>query len=516
MIARASWTWLESGLVVLVLAPLLVIGVLSAWLLEAERAELAAERASSLHRDAAIVAGRIDSAIAATTLGLQDAVWQTYGTGGVIAARNVMLGEPLVRLATIHARDGQRLLPAEGAMLLNVEQTLLQRARTDLANARAGLDTSEGLAWSGNGLDRGGIVVACRRMPDASATCLALDADGLRAFASERIDETFATGRIGLGPIETSPSDPTRDETVASVALAPPFSGWGVTVAEAAPGTGSSTWLALVLGPIAAAVLAVGGIVFWTLSQRSAQSRRRIEMLAQVSHELRTPLANIGLYGELLARRGTRDPELERYCDVIEAEVERLARLVDNALVCARDGSPEASRTRTADPDALARGVIERLAPLLEGNGTVEQDLRVGQRLCFDVTAFERILINLLDNARKHAPGSRILVGTALDADPEDGDFLVLVVADDGLGLASDLRRRLFTAFAGGRESSGFGLGLAACRAMTDAAGGTIDCEPTEQGARFVVRLPVSEAEAEPPRAPAAADRDLEAAECES
>jgi signal transduction histidine kinase len=233
-------------------------------------------------------------------------------------------------------------------------------------------------------------------------------------------------------------------------------------------------------------------------------------MLAQVSHELRTPLANLKLYGSLVGQRRALDPNIQRYCDVIDVETDRLATLIDNALICARDGYVSRSTTQVANPDEMTQSVVERFSPLLNSAESIALDLTVDVAVRFDLAAYESILINLLDNARKHAHGTIIRVRTELR-----NDLLVLSVEDDGVGLPRDVREDLYTAFSSGPRRDGFGLGLAACYAQVRAAGGDIQYYDGEPGARFVARLPVRETADIPPK-PENVARQVEATECAS
>ena len=101
-----------------------------------------------------------------------------------------------------------------------------------------------------------------------------------------------------------------------------------------------------------------------------------------------------------------------------------------------------------------------------------------------------RLVRNLLANACSHA-ASRVVVTTG-----QVGDAEVLVVADDGPGVAAEHRARVFDRFYRAdpvrpRDGAGTGLGLAIVRSVTEEHGGTVELDAAEGGARFVVRLPV-------------------------
>lgn len=107
-----------------------------------------------------------------------------------------------------------------------------------------------------------------------------------------------------------------------------------------------------------------------------------------------------------------------------------------------------------------------------------------------DGPLFERVLINLLENAVKYAgPAAQIGIDASVD-----GEHLQLDVWDNGHGIPSGMEQRVFDKFSrGNKESSvpGVGLGLAICQAIVDVHGGTISVHNRAQGgACFRVTLP--------------------------
>ena len=106
-----------------------------------------------------------------------------------------------------------------------------------------------------------------------------------------------------------------------------------------------------------------------------------------------------------------------------------------------------------------------------------------------------QVIDNLLSNAIKYTPE-----GGEIEAALEVADGqVVLSVADTGIGIPEDERRRLFDRFfrastATERSIPGTGLGLAITKGLVEAHGGTIAAEPRDRGTRFVVALPLAEA----------------------
>jgi signal transduction histidine kinase len=208
--------------------------------------------------------------------------------------------------------------------------------------------------------------------------------------------------------------------------------------------------------------------------------------VADASHELRSPLASLQTTLEVaLAHPATASWPLV----VTEAleESQRLQRLVEDLLVLARvdeNGQPEGQEE--VDLDDIVLLDTRRRRPC-----GVEIDLhRVSAgRVLGSPDQLARVVHNLMDNAQRHATARIVL---ELSTNPEN---VLLVVQDDGPGVAREERDRVFDRFARldearSQDSGGTGLGLAIAKEIVRAHGGTICIADSRAGARFEVRLP--------------------------
>ncbi len=217
----------------------------------------------------------------------------------------------------------------------------------------------------------------------------------------------------------------------------------------------------------------------------NAQDVQR-RFVADASHELRSPLATIGAGLELL-RDGSGDPGT--VVTALSGETARLGRLVDDLLLLARaDERGIQPRRDEVDLDEIAEG--ERIRP---SDGDVRVEVRAEHvRVIGDRGQLVRVLRNLVDNAYRHAR-SKVLVTLV-----REGDVAALDVADDGPGVPSADRTRVFERFvrlddARARADGGSGLGLAIVAEVVAAHGGRVwvDAMP-DGGALFRVRLPAA------------------------
>ncbi len=223
----------------------------------------------------------------------------------------------------------------------------------------------------------------------------------------------------------------------------------------------------------------------------------RNTLLASISHDLRTPLAVMAGAGSTLAERGDALDEATRksLARSIETKAREMSDLISNVLDLMRFESGETALQRDWESlDDLVGAALHRVEERL-ANHPVE--LRVASDLpsvYVDARLIVQVFSNLLDNAAKYTPpGTRICISAVADA-----SSLLVTVDDEGPGLPAGDPARLFDKFQrGGGEGTivGVGLGLAICRAIIQAHGGTISARNRQGvgqsgGARFEFTLP--------------------------
>lgn len=242
------------------------------------------------------------------------------------------------------------------------------------------------------------------------------------------------------------------------------------------------------------------------VAQRSTlqieSERLRNSLLSAISHDLRTPLA--ALVGQADALGLTRPPPTETQREIaaaIRQSALRMNALVDNLLDMARLQAGAVQLNRAWQPlEEVVGSALAACAPSLAGRPVAVRLAPDLPLLDLDAVLIERVFVNLLENAAKYTPaGSGIEIG----ARPE-GDQVIVTVDDHGPGLPKGREELLFEKFERGSKESatpGVGLGLAICRAIVQAHGGTVRGENrlvgrAVSGARFTIMLP----QGQPPR----------------
>jgi two-component system sensor histidine kinase KdpD len=230
--------------------------------------------------------------------------------------------------------------------------------------------------------------------------------------------------------------------------------------------------------------------------------RLRTTLLGAVSHDLRTPLAAIqGAASSLLLPEPLPEATRQDMLAMIRDESERLARLLGDLLELTRlqSGAIRAHKEWQLLDEVVGAAVLRQEA----GRGRLEIHVDLPESLPpvpLDGALMEQVLLNLLGNAQRHAPGSPV----RLRAWASPG-AVQLEVADRGPGIPPAYRQQVFDKFfrmPGNLRDGGAGLGLAICGAIVGIHGGSIWVEDNPGGgARFRISLPLDGPPPVPPEA---------------
>ncbi|MCU1354531.1 MAG: kdpD [Acidimicrobiales bacterium] len=218
--------------------------------------------------------------------------------------------------------------------------------------------------------------------------------------------------------------------------------------------------------------------------------QQRAALLRSVSHDLRTPLATIrAVSSDLRSDTPYDDATRDELLGLVSDEAERLDRLVSNLLSMSRIEAGVLTPDRQAvDLPELIAATVNRLDRLLLDKRVevaVPADLPLVDA---DYTQLDQVITNLLENAVRHSVRrSTVRVGARAATDRVE-----VWVQDEGQGVPTPDRSRIFEPFRRGYGSRSSGIGLAICKAVVEAHGGTIDVsDAVGGGARFTFTVPV-------------------------
>ena len=233
-------------------------------------------------------------------------------------------------------------------------------------------------------------------------------------------------------------------------------------------------------------------------ARRANQAKSRF--LANMSHEFRTPLNGLSGTSELLA--STRlDNEQRGYLETIQAANRSLLSLVEDVLDIS---AIEAGKLKLKLEPFDLRELVEQIELLLRPDArarhldyvvVIGADVPIALR--GDAGHLRQVLVNLLSNALKFTPSGEVRLVVEAMAPPADGrQRLRFTVSDTGIGIPASARAKLFEAFEQADNSlarlhGGTGLGTTIAKGLTEAMGGSIGFESSENiGSRFWVELP--------------------------
>lgn len=220
---------------------------------------------------------------------------------------------------------------------------------------------------------------------------------------------------------------------------------------------------------------------------------REQRFASDVSHELRSPVTALAAAVEVLeARRLDFSDRNRQALDIVSTQVRRFDRTVLDLLELSRldAGASESHLEYVIMPDLITRIMTRHNYAEVPFVNSLPTEIS-SQEVLTDRRRVERILVNLLDNARDHGGGAtRVGLDSVIDL---FDDLLLLSVEDAGQGIATSERERIFERFARGtasRNSTGSGLGLAIVYEHARILGGQAWVETAMSGgARFVVSM---------------------------
>ncbi|MDQ3624278.1 MAG: HAMP domain-containing histidine kinase, partial [Verrucomicrobiota bacterium] len=235
----------------------------------------------------------------------------------------------------------------------------------------------------------------------------------------------------------------------------------------------------------------LGGVLNSTFSRLEAAFARQKQFTADASHELRTPLSVIICEAQTALARPRTAPEYRETVETCLDAAQQMRRLIESLLHLARsDAEQEQIPRAPLDVADIARACVERVRPLA-GECALRCDLAPTETFS-NADRVGQVITNLLTNAIQY---NRLDGAVSVRTRPENRSA-VITIADTGPGIAAEDLPHIFERFYRADKSrSGAhgrsGLGLAICKAIVEADGGSIEVS-SEPGAgtTVTVRLP--------------------------
>ncbi|OED33160.1 two-component sensor histidine kinase [Planococcus maritimus] len=231
--------------------------------------------------------------------------------------------------------------------------------------------------------------------------------------------------------------------------------------------------------------------------------QERNDFLASISHELRTPLTYMKGYADIASRPGLSEQERQEYLAIIREETGHLTVLIKQLFELAQLDHNQFSIQRELVPiDALCHTVASLVRPAFdEKNISFTVECEPGLTAWIDPARFQQVLLNILDNARKHSEPNTTVT---LEARQDETSILISVI-DQGEGIPQQdvpfVFDRLYRVDKSrSRQSGGSGLGLAIAKELVESHGGRISiASERDAGTTVTIQLERGENDAENP-----------------
>lgn len=324
-----------------------------------------------------------------------------------------------------------------------------------------------------------------------------IDSAFRHAISKKKIDVPFTISRNNLRDSATVITDP----MTVRVGLANPV-GYQLKLGNSYP-----YLLRQMASPILFSLFLVGVTIFsFMMLYRSLIRQRKLaalknEFISNITHELKTPIATVSVAMEAISNfNALSDPErTKEYLAISQNELQRLSLLVDKVLKLSMFEKKEIDlKWEPVELKGIVEEVISSMKLQIEKQGAVVSAAFEGNSVIeADRLHLLSVVFNLLDNALKYGNGK---MGISFHV-REKENFIEMVVADNGIGIAEEYQDKVFEKFfrvpAGDTHNiKGYGLGLSYVYHVIEKHKGTIRMESEEgKGTSFIITLPKSQHE---------------------
>ncbi len=214
-------------------------------------------------------------------------------------------------------------------------------------------------------------------------------------------------------------------------------------------------------------------------------------VIATLSHDIKTPIASIRAYAEGLDANLDSGPEMRRkYSSVIMKKCDEVTRLTNDLFL---HSLSDLDKLKMLPVEEDFKDILTKLLAELQlkDDSIILPSEIPDAKVMIDIKRFEQVFENLINNAKKYAPGSRIMISCEVS----ENDLLINV-QDYGSGIPDEDMPFIFDKFYRGRNvlgKQGSGLGLYIVKYIMEQMSGSVSLHNTSPGLKVILTLPISE-----------------------
>lgn len=215
----------------------------------------------------------------------------------------------------------------------------------------------------------------------------------------------------------------------------------------------------------------------------AAASEAHMRVSAKISHDIRSPLMALRIVGKYLSEDVSKEVR-----GLFEDATNRIEFIAEDTLMRFRKGDGVGDLQDASVNDVVSSLVASfvKVCPSLKVENSVG-DLRVA----IPFHSLQRTLSNLFQNSIDACAQAQTNPVLRLEA-REEGDYIILLISDNGVGIADEIRSQLFKPRATFGKAGGTGLGLFQVREELESYGASIFCDNVSSGACFSIKIPTS------------------------
>lgn len=241
-------------------------------------------------------------------------------------------------------------------------------------------------------------------------------------------------------------------------------------------------WLILAMTlPLLGLAIAIAWLIYLSHKKQSEAAKKLLYGTQEIAHELRTPLSNINLYIGLILHQNSTKEQLE-HGEIITNEMQRITRIIDNATALMRGNQPE--QYEYGNPFNLVTELANQYRlSLAESGCLLTVECSINHSCFYPKHAVEHVLLNLLNNAKKYAPGQQVVLGITCE-----NNMLSVWVKNHVVNISTCDSDKAHL-----KQSSGLGLGLMSCKRLVKSLRGSFECTINKNGRCYTAHFPLKE-----------------------